>query len=95
MVSLILVSKLDSLIVQLTAVVRALAAQILRRQARLVVLQHPDDLFYAEPAALHHPPSMERALTSKRGHFRGARQPTATTSWRSEYGRTSRTSALT
>ena len=51
-----------------------LAAQILRRQARLVLLQYPDDLFFAEPAALHRPsPSMERTLTSKRGHFRGAR----------------------
>jgi hypothetical protein len=52
-----------------------LAAQILRRQARLVLLQYPDDLFFAEPAALHRPsPSMERTLISKRGHFRGARQ---------------------
>ena len=53
-----------------------LAAQILRAEPGLVLLQYANDLFFAEPASLHRlSPQLENRLTSNRGLFRGAGQP--------------------
>ncbi|WP_409359718.1 HNH endonuclease family protein [Leisingera caerulea] len=52
-----------------------LAAQLFRAQPSLVLLQNAYDLLFAEPASFHRlSPQLENRLTSKRGHFRGARQ---------------------
>jgi len=49
------------------------AAQLLRTQPGLVLLQNATDLFFAETASLHRlSPQLENRLTSNRGLFRGA-----------------------
>uniref|UniRef100_A0A2A3JZ14 Uncharacterized protein n=1 Tax=Alloyangia mangrovi TaxID=1779329 RepID=A0A2A3JZ14_9RHOB len=50
-----------------------LAAQLLRAQPGLVLLQDANDLLFAEPASLHRlSPRLENRLTSNCGLFRGA-----------------------
>src|SRR6516162_5443543 len=48
-----------------------LAAQLNDRDARLVLLQHLDDLLLAEPSLAHSSVSSRRILASKRGRSRG------------------------
>jgi len=44
-------------------------------EASLMLFQYPDNLFFREPGSLHRPsPQSRNRLTSKCGHFRGARQ---------------------
>ena len=54
-----------------------LAAQSGRRHPGLMLLQHPDDLFFRKPAPLHRPSPLSRkqTLTSNRRQCRGHGQP--------------------
>src|SRR5690606_2401243 len=50
-----------------------LAAQLRRRQSRLMLFQDADDLLFREPGSFHYPsPLSGNRLTSKRGLSRGA-----------------------
>src|SRR5690606_36793306 len=52
-----------------------LAAQLRRRQSRLMLFQDADDLLFREPGSFHYPsPLSGNRLTSKRGLSRGAGQ---------------------
>ncbi|RWJ60830.1 MAG: hypothetical protein EOR33_28100 [Mesorhizobium sp.] len=51
---------------------RVLAAQLRRRDSRLMLLQHADDLVFREPALLHLR-LLSTESSSNRGHARGQR----------------------